>query len=55
MYRKSLLSEEEKKRLLTIANHQHLGAGFEIALRDMEIRGAGDILGIAQSGHSKAV
>lgn len=43
-YRKYSLSDEEKQRLLTIANNNHLGAGFEIAMRDMEIRGAGDIL-----------
>lgn len=54
-YRKPLLSEEEKERLITIANNNHLGAGFEIALRDMEIRGAGDILGLRQSGQSKEV
>lgn len=54
-YRKPLLSAEEKERLITIANNNHLGAGFEIAMRDMEIRGAGDILGIKQSGKSKDV
>ncbi len=54
-YRKTLLSPEEKERLITIANNNHLGAGFEIAMRDMEIRGAGDILGIKQSGKSKEV
>ena len=54
-YRKSILSPEEKERLITIANNNHLGAGFEIAMRDMEIRGAGDILGIKQSGKSKDV
>lgn len=54
-YRKAELSDEEKKRLITIASNNHLGAGFEIAMRDMEIRGAGDILGVAQSGNSKAV
>lgn len=54
-YRKPLLSPEEKERLITIANNNHLGAGFEIAMRDMEIRGAGDILGIKQSGKSKDV
>jgi len=55
IYRKSMLSSQEKERLITIANNNHLGAGFEIAMRDMEIRGAGDLLGIAQSGHTKAV
>lgn len=38
VYRKSVLSDDEKKRLITIANNNHLGAGFEIAMRDMEIR-----------------
>lgn len=54
-YRKTILSEEEKERLITIANNNHLGAGFEIAMRDMEIRWAGDILGIKQSWKSKDV
>lgn len=40
MYRKPELSKDEKERLITIANNTHLGAGFEIAMRDMEIRGA---------------
>lgn len=55
VYRKMALNPEEKERLLTIANNNHLGAGFEIAMRDMEIRGAGDILGIKQSGKSKEI
>ena len=54
-YRKISLNPDEKNRLITIANNNHLGAGFEIAMRDMEIRGAGDILGIKQSGKSKDV
>lgn len=40
MYRKPELMKEEKERLITIANNTHLGAGFEIAMRDLEIRGA---------------
>lgn len=40
---------------MTIANHTHLGAGFEIALRDMEIRGVGDVLGVRQSGKTRDV
>ena len=48
---KSQLSPEAKSRLAVIANHQELGAGFHIANRDLEIRGAGDLLGKAQSGH----
>jgi transcription-repair coupling factor (superfamily II helicase) len=55
MYRKPELSKDEKERLITIANNSHLGAGFEIAMRDMEIRGAWDVLGIKQSGKSKDV
>lgn len=55
MYRKPELSKDEKERLITIANNSHLGAGFEIAMRDMEIRGAGDVLGIKQSGKSKDI
>jgi transcription-repair coupling factor len=55
MYRKPELGKDEKERLITIANNTHLGAGFEIAMRDMEIRGAWDVLGIKQSGRSKDV
>lgn len=55
MYRKPELSRDEKERLITIANNTHLGAGFEIAMRDMEIRGAWDVLGIKQSGKSKDI
>lgn len=55
MYRKEELSRDEKDRLITIANNTHLGAGFEIAMRDMEIRGAGDVLGIKQAGKSKDI
>ncbi len=55
MYRKPELLKDEKERLITIANNTHLGAGFEIAMRDMEIRGAGDVLGIKQSGRSKDI
>lgn len=38
---------------MTIVNASHLGAGFEIALRDMEMRGAGEVLGVRQSGRTK--
>lgn len=54
-YRKHELVKEEKERLITIANNTHLWAGFEIAMRDMEIRGAWDVLGFKQSGKSKDV
>ncbi len=49
------LSEEALKRLETIRDFTHLGAGYQIALRDLEIRGAGDILGREQSGSIAAV
>ncbi len=55
MYRKPELWKDEKERLITIANNTHLGAGFEIAMRDMEIRWAWDVLGIKQSGRSKDI
>ena len=42
-------------RLKAIEEYSHLGAGFRIALRDLEIRGAGNILGAAQSGHIQTV
>jgi transcription-repair coupling factor (superfamily II helicase) len=45
------LSSEAQARLETIAEETQLGAGYTIAMRDMEIRGAGDILGAQQSGH----
>jgi transcription-repair coupling factor (superfamily II helicase) len=43
------------RRLKAIEEYSHLGAGFRIALRDLEIRGAGNILGSAQSGHIQTV
>ncbi len=43
------------KRLKAIEEYSHLGAGFRIALRDLEIRGAGNILGPEQSGHIQMV
>ena len=43
------------KRLKAIEEYSHLGAGFRIALRDLEIRGAGNILGPEQSGHIQLV
>ncbi|NOY82824.1 MAG: transcription-repair coupling factor [Kiritimatiellaeota bacterium] len=43
------------ERLAAIRRYTHLGAGFRIALRDLEIRGAGNILGAEQSGHIAAV
>jgi len=48
-------SPEGRQRLETIAENTQLGAGFNIAMRDLEIRGAGDILGTRQHGHIAAV
>ena len=53
--RRDRLSDEARKRLQAIFNASELGAGFQIALSDLEIRGAGNILGGEQSGHMAAV
>jgi transcription-repair coupling factor (superfamily II helicase) len=45
------LTEEAHERLKTIGEHTGLGSGFRIAMRDLEIRGAGNLLGAEQSGH----
>ncbi len=49
------LTEEAHERLSTISKHTALGSGFQIALRDLELRGAGNILGAEQHGHIAAV
>jgi transcription-repair coupling factor (superfamily II helicase) len=49
------LTEEAYERLRTIGESTELGSGFKIAMRDLEIRGAGNLLGEAQSGHIAAV
>jgi transcription-repair coupling factor (superfamily II helicase) len=49
------LTPEARARLATLADHTELGAGFAIAMRDLEIRGAGELLGAEQSGHVAAV
>jgi transcription-repair coupling factor (superfamily II helicase) len=49
------LTPDARARLATIADHTELGAGFAIAMRDLEIRGAGDLLGAEQSGHVAAL
>ncbi len=49
------LTSEARKRLTTIAEATELGAGFGIAMRDLEIRGAGNILGVEQSGYIAAL
>ncbi|MEJ2211680.1 MAG: transcription-repair coupling factor, partial [Anaerolineae bacterium] len=51
----SSLSETARQRLQTIAEATELGAGFRIAMRDLEIRGAGELLGSRQHGHIAAV
>lgn len=45
------MTADSAKRLRAIEEYTHLGAGFHLALRDLEIRGAGNILGTQQSGH----
>jgi transcription-repair coupling factor (superfamily II helicase) len=49
------LTPEARARLSTLSDHTELGAGFSIAMRDLEIRGAGNLLGGEQSGHVAAV
>jgi transcription-repair coupling factor (superfamily II helicase) len=49
------LTPEARARLATLADHTELGSGFAIAMRDLEIRGAGDLLGPEQSGHVAAL
>ena len=49
------LSHEAAARLATLSDHTELGSGFAIAMRDLELRGAGDLLGDEQSGHVAAI
>ncbi len=51
----SLLGADAQKRLKVLMEHSDLGAGFQIAMNDLRIRGGGTILGAAQSGHIAAV
>jgi transcription-repair coupling factor (superfamily II helicase) len=51
----AVLTEEAQARLATLADYTELGSGFKIAMRDLEIRGAGNLLGDEQSGHIAAV
>lgn len=56
MYKKDkVLKEVAEKRLQAIREFTELGSGFKIAMRDLEIRGAGNLLGERQSGHMEAV
>src|SRR5204863_1737939 len=50
-----LINPQAQKRLKAIEEFAELGAGFKIAMRDLEIRGAGNILGAEQSGHIAAI
>lgn len=49
------LTREKKKRLEAINVYSELGSGFKIAMEDLEIRGAGNLLGVQQSGHIAAI
>ncbi len=51
----TLLTADAIKRLAVIQEHSELGQGFKVAMRDMEIRGTGNILGVSQSGHVNQV
>ena len=56
LYRRDkLLKEVAEKRLAAIREFTDLGSGFKIAMRDLEIRGAGNLLGAEQHGHMEAV
>ena len=56
MYKRDkLLTEVAEKRLAAIKEFTDLGSGFKIAMRDLEIRGAGNLLGMKQHGHMEAV
>ncbi len=56
MYRKNkVLKEDAAKRLHAITEFSDLGSGIKIAMRDLEIRGAGNLLGAEQSGHMESV
>ena len=56
MYRRDkILSEEAEKRLQVIREFTEFGAGFKIAMRDLEIRGAGNLLGQQQHGHMDSI
>ncbi|MBX7157089.1 MAG: transcription-repair coupling factor [Verrucomicrobiae bacterium] len=53
--RELLITGEARRRTSAIKQYSHLGAGFKIAMRDLEIRGAGNLLGTQQSGHIAAI
>ena len=49
------IDEDARQRIAALQKHSGLGAGFNLALRDLEIRGAGNLLGATQSGHIAAI
>jgi len=51
LHRHAAVVEQAQKRLNALKQHNQLGAGFRIAMRDLELRGAGNLLGSQQSGH----
>lgn len=53
--RDKVLSETSEKRLIAIKEFTELGSGFKIAMRDLELRGTGNLLGTSQSGHMEAI
>ncbi|MDX6767413.1 MAG: transcription-repair coupling factor [Candidatus Methylacidiphilales bacterium] len=55
MLPRDLIKGDAGKRVQAIRQYSQLGAGFKIAMRDLEIRGAGNLLGTAQSGHISAI
>ncbi|MCT4617493.1 MAG: DEAD/DEAH box helicase [Candidatus Gracilibacteria bacterium] len=55
LYDKKKLKEDGANRLRTLVDYSYLGAGFELAMKDLEVRGGGDILGLKQSGHTSQI
>jgi transcription-repair coupling factor (superfamily II helicase) len=53
--RKGVMSDDAKKRLAALQEYSELGSGFKIAMQDLEIRGAGNLLGAEQHGYISAI
>lgn len=53
--KRTVLTAEARKRLEVMASYTELGSGFKVAMEDLKIRGAGNLLGVEQSGHISAV
>ena len=51
----AVLTQDARERMRAIAQHTALGSGFKIAMEDLKLRGAGNVLGIEQHGHITAV